>query len=444
MRSTWLALAVLVTGCAATSGGTSSDGGGSKADADPLLPDADPFLPDADPQAPDAAPPDPRRGWIDLGGPISEQTGNRSSASSPVVTFLDGAPVVAFTETGPIGTFVYARRYDELHDTWIAMGQPQRASTVDGSVTYDPSLAVVGGTLFSVWPEWSQGEMSTSAARWNGSGWSLLPQTPLGFGPYSFYPHSSAIDDGAGALWVAWSETVDFVAPMRIYVRSFKDEVWTDRGSMIGAMTTAAALAPELARGGGKTFMTWIEDGQRLASWNGSSWDPVLPLIAPPGGASHKVSGGQLAVDGAGRPILAFTSNQADPALGEASIYLARLEGGAWQFWTQALQATPGVHESLANHTYLADLVVDAGGTAYVAWYEIDDFGNYSTYVHRCNASGCTPVGPDEGRLSFDAGASDTSWPRLAIDALGRPIATWTETVGEEARVHVWRYHGDP
>lgn len=448
-----LGLLALLAACASTSAGTPGggpDGGGDGADADPLAPDADPFAPDADPLAPDANPlapdaaPDPRRGWVQLGGPISSQAGDTSDAQSPVVTTMGGVPIVAYTETGAAGTYVYAARYSEATDSWQPMGAPQRASAASNAVTYDTSLAVVGGTLFAVWPEWSDGEMSIAAGQWGGAAWAQLPMSPLGFGPYSFYPHSSAIDGGDGALWVAWAETADFVNPMRVYVRSFKDGVWSDRGTAMGETANIAALGPELARGGGETYMTWIEDGLRVAKYTpgaGTGWLFLSARVAPPGGQPTDAGSGQLAVDSTGRPVMAFTSSVA----GEAAIFIARLEGlTTWQFWVQGLQATSGSIDSFANHAYLGDLALDANDNAYVVWYEVDALGHYGTYVHKCTPAGCAPVGPNFGRIEFDTGDSDASWPRLVIDGAGRPIVTWTEEVAGEARVHVWRYHGDP
>jgi hypothetical protein len=378
------------------------------------------------------APPDPRRGWVDLGSPPAATTG---AASSPRLAMWNDAPVVAYSADNHVRVMVY-----ENDATWTAIGAPLRHSSASHVVTYDPTPVVGGDGLAVVWPEWSGGAMASAVRRTTGGGWVEPPGAGvLGTaGAHSFLPHSTAAVDADGSMWIAYAETLDINSPMRIFVVSLLGADVILRGTAISATNTNAhAGGPNLAIGGGGQFMTWHENGVRLAKRNAATgaWDPFggSPIVVADRPVSSHTNG-HVAVDSAGRPIIAFSSSDGV----EAGIYVARWDGAAWTYWQQMLQATPGQVGGSNTYPNVFDLVTRGPDIVYVAWSELDASGQDGIYVHRCTPAGCVAVG--RGRLEAAAGATPGYGPRLAIDPFGRPLVTWVE----DSRVHVWRYHGDP
>jgi hypothetical protein len=381
-------------------------------------------------------PPDPRRGWIDLGSPPGAMTGD---VSSPRLAIRNGAPVIAYSADNRVSLLAY-----ENDSTWTPISSSLRHSTATNAVTYDPTPVVGADGLAVVWPEWSAGAMSSPVRRLSGGTWVAPPGAAvLGTaGAYSFVPHSSAAIDADGSMWIAYAETTDINAPMRIFVVSLLGANVFQRGASISATNTnTGALAPDLAINGGNHFMTWTENGVRLAKRNPATgaWDafgnsPITVAGRPAGNQTN----GHLTVDSAGRPIIAFTSSDGT----EAGIYVARWDGASWTYWQQMLQATPGQVSGMSTYPNLFDIVAGGPDTVFVAWSEVNASTYDGIYVYRCTPAGCAPAG--RGRLEAAAGATPGYGPRLAVDNAGRPLVTWVEGATGTKRAHVWRYHGDP
>ncbi|MCW5807224.1 MAG: hypothetical protein KIT31_33010 [Deltaproteobacteria bacterium] len=412
----WMLACALLGACAsaeqAGSNGAADAGPTTNGDGAPATPDA---------------PQDPRRGWIDLGDPPGAAAGD---AQAPRLAMWNGAPVVAYSADQHVRVYAYAN-----DSAWTAVGDPLRHSSAANVVTYDPTPVAGADGLSVVWPEWSGGAMTSAVRRLANGAWVAPPGAASVGAPnaYSFVPHSTAaVDRADGSMWLAYSETLDINAPMRISVVSILGSTVALRGSSISATgTNSGALAPELAIGGGAQFMTWTENGVRLAKRNPATgaWEAYgQSPLALPGRDVSSHANPHLAVDDTGRPIVAFTSYDG----AESSIYVARWEGTAWSYWAQALQATPGPVGNMTSHTYLYDIVAAGPDVAYVAWSELDASMKDGIYVYRCTPAGCAKVG--RGRLTPGYG------PRLAVDGAGRVLVTWIEA----GRPHVWRYHGDP
>lgn len=384
------------------------------------------------------APFDPRKGWVDLGSPPAATAGD---VSSPTLAIWNNAPVVAYSADNYVHVYGYTN-----DTTWTAMGAGLRQSAATNAVTYDPTAVVSTDGLSVVWPEWSAGAMSSSVRRLTNGSWVAPPgAASLGTpGAYSFVPHSTAaVDMSDGSMWIAYSETTDLNAPMRISVVQLLAGNLTPRGSSISATSTnTGALAPYLAIGGGAQLMTWTENGVVLTKRNPSTgaWDAFggSPLTVA-GRAASSQNNGHLVVDAAGRPIVAMTSYDGT----EAGIYIERWDGSSWTTWQAMLQATPGQVNGQNTGPNLFDLVIGGADIVYVAWSEVDASGYDGVYVDKCTPSGCKAVG--RGRLEASPGATPGYGPRLAVDMYGRPLVTWVEDDAMGiAQVHVWRFQGDP
>ncbi|MDX2093221.1 MAG: hypothetical protein SFX73_35590 [Kofleriaceae bacterium] len=433
MRRCVLVVSGLVSACAAA--GVAPDGGGSGDNDGQMVVDA---ARDNDGQIimPDAF--DPRKGWVDLGSPPAATSGD---VSSPKLTFAaNGDPVVAYSAN----QYVQVHRYAN-DSSWMAVGSPLRHSTASNVVTYDPTPVLTADGLSVVWPEWSNGAMSSGVRREQNGSWVAPPGagvlgTP---GAYCFLPHSTAAVDADGAMWIAYSETTDLNGQMRINVVSVLGSNVSVRGQSIAATTSNTnAIGPDVEIGGNSVFMTWHENGVRLAKRNTTTggWDAFAgsPFTVA-GRAVSSQANGHLAVDPMGRPIIAFTSSNGT----ENGIYVGRYDGAAWNYWGEMVQATPGTVANQSTHPYLYDIVAAGNDAVYIAWTEMNASTYEGVYVYKCTPQGCAAVG--RGRLEAAAGNTPGSAPRLAIDAGGRPLVTWTEDDAQDtSKVHVWRYHGDP
>ena len=380
---------------------------------------------------------DPRRGWVDLGSPPGAMTGD---VSSPRVAMWNGAPVVAYSADKYVHVLAY-----ENDSTWTPIGSPLRHSADTNAVTYDPTPIASADGLSVVWPEWSAGAMSSPVRRAANGSWVPPPGAAV-LGPagaYSFVPHSTAATDVDGSMWIAYAETTDINAPMRIFVVSLLGANVYQRGQSISATSTnSGALAPTIAIGGGAQFMSWTENGVRIAKRNAVSgaWEAFggSPIIVA-GRAASSQANPSMTADANGRPIIMFTSSNGT----ENGIYVARWDATGWTYWGEMVQATPGTVGGQSTHPYPQSIVVGGPDLVYIAWTEMDASGQEGVYVYRCAPGGCSAVG--RGRLESASGATPGSWPSLTVDGAGRPIVAWVEdTASGNAIAHVWRYHGDP
>ncbi|MGE0396666.1 MAG: hypothetical protein AB7T06_08120 [Kofleriaceae bacterium] len=426
----WSVLLVL-TACASAS--HDAPGGDDVAD-DAGVVDGDSVTDDGSVIPPDA---DPRRGWVDLGSPPGATSGD---VSSPRIAMWNGAPVIAYSAD----KFVHVLAY-ENDSTWVPVGTPLRHSADANAVTYDPTPAVGADGLAVVWPEWSAGAMTSAVRRVSNGSWIAPPgAATLGTaGAYSFVPHSTAAIDADGSMWIAYAETTDINAPMRIFVVSLLGTNVYQRGQSISATNTnSGALAPTIAIGGGAQFMAWTENGVRVAKRNATTgaWDAFggSPLTVAGRPASSQANP-TMTVDAQGRPIVMFTSSNGT----ENGIYVARWSGTAWTYWGEMVQATPGTVGGQSTHPYPQSIVVGGPDLVYITWTEMDASAQEGVYVYRCTPGGCSAVG--RGRLEAMTGATPGSWPSLAVDGAGRPIVSWVEDdASASGKARVWRYHGDP
>lgn len=116
---------------------------------------------------------------------------------------------------------------------------------------------------------------------------------------------------------------------------------WNDLGSPLpGASGKGASIAID---GQGHAVVAWADfDGTipdvRVATWNGSSWDPPLPpldAVAIVGGIVASVI---LRIDSTGKPVVAF--QETSPS--SSDIFVARWNGSAWDNSPGAV-GVPGV-----------------------------------------------------------------------------------------------------
>lgn len=422
-------VAVLASACATTPGAGGDDDAPGDGDGGPS---------GGDGGSPDAFV-DPLRGWQRLGLPIDARA--TLDGISPSLAFTAGGePIVAFSEGGQI--FVY----EYTGTTWRALGDAQS----DGEGTPGagmPDLVAAGGALTLAWGEYDGVAVGTAwhVRRWNGTAWQPLPGTPL-HEPALVTPWQSlAVGPDGKLIYVTTRETTRTGGGTRLglTIRRFDGSAWTTAGFDDEAQNDA--LAPQVAIGGGKTFLQWEGSGVSVREIvGGGALTQVggATLANPEGYSSASTSA--VAVTASGVPLVAYHAYRGgdDGTNGFVSAFV----GGAWQTWGSELQAFAGRVNNNATYVTMSD-VAAVGEDAAIVWTEQDAAGIYGVYVRRCNATGCAAVG--RGRLTVTTGAApidgSASMPRIAADPHGRLVVAWSEDDGSGDRtIHVWRYHGDP
>src|SRR5690606_7435530 len=131
------------------------------------------------------------------------------------------------------------------------------------------------------------------------------------------------------------------------------------------------SLAPELATGGGKTFVVYQGGGVHVHEWTGAAWTELGTGVTPPPGADTftSPSTASLAADSLGRPVVAYHAykDNIDGTLG----FVARWNGAAWAHLGGPIQATPGQVDGAASYTTMRSVAVAADNTVYIAFTEV-------------------------------------------------------------------------
>jgi hypothetical protein len=294
------------------------------------------------------------------------------------------------------------------------------------------ALAATGTSLFLAWHLADRNDVR----EWNGSAWATPGGVPLG-SSMCLLPHVSLTIGADGRPWLAASERTTLSDPERVFVKSQVDAAsWADRGIKLG-QGTDSALAPHIATGAGKTYLVYEGNGVHPYEWNGSGWVALGSGITPPAlaGSFSSPSTASLAVDGSGRPVVAYHA-YLDGNSGTLG-FVARWSGAQWVHIGGPLQALPEKVNGAASYTTMQAVAAAADGTIYVAFTEMDTTAEEGLHVLRCNDTSCAPLG--RGRLN-PVPAKPAMSVRMTIDRLSRPVVAWVE--GDLAQV--WRYHGDP
>lgn len=379
--------------------------------------------------------------WKGLGGALNE--GGPYGFHPAAASLPDGRPVVAWADQGtdfdPVGR-VRVRRWTGT--TWTTFPDPTDESAV---IALSPALALTPNDRPVVaWTERSAGEAEPArlnVRRWNGTVWQRLGGTNLNVQPGCDASEPALAVDGAGNPVVAWTEQVTCMptSPLperRILVKRWTGSDWELLGAeglpeTSYAATTAGGPNGLRLRGGeeesptaeapavaidkqGGVLVAWVADSVlRVHRWAGAAWIPYSaedPLPVPPSGTVHRRP--KLAIDGAGRAIVAVGEMKLGGGTPLSSVHVLRFDGEAWE----ALGGEP-VASKRPLWIGAVDLVLDRAGEPVVAWGEIDESDDGTAFVSRWSGTAWAQVGPGECFLSTGSGGAMS----LAIDS-NRPV----------------------
>jgi len=377
--------------------------------------------------------------WKGLGGALNE--GGPYGFHPVAASLPDGRPVVAWADQGsgfdPVGR-VRVRRWTGT--TWTTFPDPTDES---GFIAFPPALALTPNDRPVVaWTERSMGEdepARLNVRRWNGTVWQRLGGANLNLQPGCDASEPALGVDGVGNPVVAWTEQVTCMptSPLperRILVKRWTGSDWELLGAE-GLPETAyaaqVAAGPNGRQGGeegssfaeepavaidkqGGVLVAWVMDSAlRVHRWTDAAWIPFSPedpLPVPPSGTVHRRP--KLAVDGAGRAIVAVEEMKLGGGTPLSALHVLRFDGEAWE----PLGGEPVVSKR-PHGMGVVDLVLDQTGEPIVAWGEIDSNDEGTAFVSRWNGTAWSQVGPGECFVSTPSGGGMS----LAIDR-NRPV----------------------
>jgi hypothetical protein len=310
--------------------------------------------------------------------------------------------------------------------------------------TNNPSIAAgPGGSIVVAWLQhrnpsvWELSGVRVkqwSAGTWVDLGGRLghLAEEPIRW-PSAYDPSVAVVD---GTIYVAWYEgggygwSADAIHATPIFVAHWDGATWVpdpDAGDAFGALNAApegGARNPQLAEVDGVLHAAWIEhlpgapaeDTVVVKRLDGGTWSTVgTPWSANASGGRKIIDVAMAGIGGA--PIVAWTElrwvvPEGMPKAAESMVHVARWDGGAFGVDPDPLQASG---DGLANYVAIAG----QGDQVHVAWQEKSPTGNYQLHArHWIDGASA---------LNLDADQGEAGRPALAASG-DRVVLAWAES----------------
>lgn len=328
-----------------------------------------------------------------------------------------------------------------------------------------------------VWDKTTSNRFQTVVMRWNpdpqNPRWEELPGSVPGNGisnSANFTAHASLALEPDGDPVVAWTDLVNkaiYVLRWDGALRAwfpYRDSSGRDSNAGTGINETGSPVVPQLALdSAGRPAVAWINSTLPtpqvcFRQWDGLRWKELDGSGGPAGlsftGAGHQAASPRLALDGDGRPTVAWLATAPSTAEGLPGSYrirLARWNGEDWTGWGPSMTGD-GVEifvPTKSTDTMSGPaLALDAEGRPVVAFSSTVS-GRSQVYVRRWDGEAWAPM------MQFQsAEATQAEWgawrPSLVLDGGGAPVIAWEEekkslggarTVGHE--IFLRRWNGD-
>lgn len=221
-----------------------------------------------------------------------------------------------------------------------------------------------------------------------------------------------------------------------VYVQRWQDGAWQPLGLNLRADPTGFETDwPSVAVDeDDRPVVAWQERTPSLVRnihvwrFEAGAWAPMGgPLRASAGDTS--ADNAHLAAGPGGELVVAWHESD---GTGTADIHVFEWTGTNWSPLGGGLSAVPGVTRAIR-----ARLAIDAHGTVFVAWAEIDAADRFDVYVRRWTGSSWEALG---GPLSAVPSSTGALHPDLVLDMEGNPVVAWVE--GTTAGIYARRWDG--
>ena len=333
----------------------------------------------------------PGVGWQEL-PTVSGQSANSGGVSNTVGSSrrpylaidIDGNPLVSWTEFNGTTSDIRVAKFDPTAaggvGAWVALGSSLGSGGISGTGLADSSFVVVTGNGPVVaWLDTTGGVANVYVKRFNGGTWSGLGGAAVASGTglsqsASSVSHVTAATDGT-KVSIAWTQNVS--GGSQIYLREFNGTVWNALGSSFSGVgvsnLSGINRTPTVAYHTGSVFVAWQGDAQARPHifarfWNGSNWQLAAggsgQAVSPDYGLASQP---QLASRG-GRLHLVWVDDGRGTATGpNASVFSKQWNGSG--LFTAPLEADVR-GSSIARSVDGLRLAVDAAGNPLVSWSE--------------------------------------------------------------------------
>jgi hypothetical protein len=231
--------------------------------------------------------------------------------------------------------------------------------------------------------------------------------------------------DHAGRRIVAWYEYTSASGAADVYVHRSGESGSTLLGAPLSGLPGQGSSVEELTLAvdaSDRPVVAWIEQGAAVGDdrrifvrrWEGTRWEALgeVPPPAPGQYPDHLT----LATGNTDQPVVAWTQM----TNGELNVYVYRWSGSGWEALGGALEARGGT-----THTRHPALAVDGEGRPVIAFSEwTTDTGPANVFVMRWNGTGWAQVGqlPRPSGASPSASSARIS---LVLDAAGQPVVAY-------------------
>ena len=348
---------------------------------------------------------------------VHDYTGNAAGAAgtnawNPTVIARNGKRAYAWYEWNGSTHSVYAQVYTP------GVGWSSIQDIDYGNHAYYPSLATDGNEIYAAWHEWNGSTYQILVKRWNGTAWAGLvggsDSLNINIANNAYNPILSMHNGAPCVGWQEWNGT----SADNVYVKCWTGGVWAQLGGTLNLDSTKYAFVTSMASHGGTLYATRYEwDGTAyqtyVASWNGSAWVQIGGSLNVT--ASQDSNRSTLAIDATGKMYVAFFESDGTTAY---QVYVKTWDGSAW------VQLGGALNISTADNAYYPVIALDAAGTPYVIWQELNG-SVWRVFVKHWNGTSWVQ---DGDVLNLNVGQS-VSWPRIAIDEF-KIFAVWTEYDG--------------
>jgi hypothetical protein len=210
-------------------------------------------------------------------------------------------------------------------------------------------------------------------------------------------------------------------------------------GSNVGngiSDTPTEGLSPCVAvDSSGRPTVVWREQGAYpsiyVRRWDGSVWAELGGSASGTGISGNGMASRlDLAVDGAGNPVLVYEFDNA--------IFLKRWNGSTWEE-VGGSATGDGIGASPTLNSQMPALAVDSGDRPLVAWTEEVLGSGWAIYLRRWDGSSWSEIGGSATGGGISGAAPLAECSRIALDSGGHPVVSW---LGSNGVVRLRRWTG--
>jgi hypothetical protein len=356
-------------------------------------------------------------GWQNVGGGLYNQVFSSypvphmalSPTNKPFVTFSNNSNVFVKTWNGTL---------------WRDLGNVRNNATLEA--TRSDITVNASGTPLVTWVEaaCASCEGNVYVKRRVGTSW-----TQLG-GKVNSRPARDPVIalDKNGVPYVAFGQGFYLEPTSDLYVKVFKNGVWSTLGGALDVNTTHEKRAAKLViDNNGNPIVAWLEVNVNVPGdirgyikrWNGSSWQLL-------GSDTDDVFAIDLALDSSGLPYRArVIVTGLTQETKRYDLFVEKWSGSGWR-----MVGADFLNSSLYRVSYIS-LEIDGSDRPVIAYTEDNaiNSNNNQIFVKRFVGNGWQYLGRFVNRALNDAALplGTSSTPDLAIDANGLPLVTFVE-----------------